>query len=257
MKPLRLASSPAFRDLGGLPAADGRRVAYGRLYRADALSAPAAADRAVLDALGLRLICDLRGGDERTRTPCLAWLQPEPRRMHLDVSADLGPDVLQPLQRMMRGPDPDAAAAMMRATYAALPRGAAPVLGGLFRALAQGECPALVHCTAGKDRTGFITAMILTALDVPRTHVEVDYLLGSGRDPQHVDQPSSHMMTAILGRTLDPAEARHVHAVHRDYLDAAFAAIERDWGSPLNYLKQAAGIDAPLQVALQQALLEP
>ena len=99
--------------------------------------------------------------------------------------------------------------------------------------------------------------MILTALDVPRTHVEVDYLLGSGRDPQHVDQPSSHMMTAILGRTLDPAEARHVHAVHRDYLDAAFAAIERDWGSPLNYLKQAAGIDAPLQVALQQALLEP
>lgn len=250
-----LAGSAAFRGLGGAPTVDGLRVAAGRLYRADALAALDATDRAVLDAIGLRLVCDLRGRDERERTRCLHWLQPAPRVLSLELSAGLAAATASAIERMRRGPDAAAAAAMMRATYATLPRSAAPFLGELFGALAAGELPVLVHCTAGKDRTGFSIALILTALGVEPEFIYSDYLHGSGRDPLAEDQPSAHMLEWLVGRRLSPDEAFWVHGVHREYLDSAFAAIERDWGSVQRYLEIAAGLDAQCSASLRERLL--
>ena len=180
----------------------------GRLFRADALSRLNDEDRAVIDALGLRLVCDLRSADERRHTPCLPWVQTRPRELHLELSAGLVSAVAPAIERLLRGPDAAAAAAMMRTTYAELPRSAAPLLGKLFDAMLGGDLPVLVHCTAGKDRTGFTIAMILTALGVSLDVVYADYLRGSGRDPLQADQPSSHLIETILGRQLQPDEAR-------------------------------------------------
>jgi len=254
---VRLRDSPAFRDLGGTATDDGRRVRPGRLFRADALTALAAPDRAVIDRLGLRLVCDLRGHAERARAPALGWLQPAPRTLHLDIATALAADVAPFVERLGRGRDAAAAAAMMRATYAALPRAAAPSLQTLFKSLCDGELPVLVHCTAGKDRTGFVTAMILSALGVGRNSVYADYLRGSGRDPQQADQPSAHALETMIGRRLDPEEAGLVHGVRRDYLDAAFAAIERGWGGTTGYLQRAAGLDADRLMALRALLSAP
>ena len=250
-----LAGSAAFRDLGGSPTLDGRQVACGRLFRADALSVLDAHDRAAVDALGLRLICDLRSRDERERTRCLHWLQPAPRILHLELSSGLATATAPSIERLLRGPDPDAAAAMMRTTYAEMPRSASPFFGELFQSLAAGELPVLVHCTAGKDRTGFTIAMILSALGVPRDVIYDDYLRGSGRNPLAADQPSSHLLEWLLGRRLEPEEAVLVHAVHREYLDAAFDAIHRDWGGTLQYLQQTAGVDAQSRSKLQEGFL--
>src|SRR4051794_21170039 len=112
-----LKGSSAFRDLGGTPTTDGHRVAAGRLFRADALTSLDADDRAAIDALGLQLVCDLRGGDERTRTPCLAWLDPAPRRLHLEVSSGLIEATAPWLKRLRSGPDVEAAEGLMRTTY--------------------------------------------------------------------------------------------------------------------------------------------
>jgi protein-tyrosine phosphatase len=251
-----LKGSAAFRDLGGAPTADGRRVAPGRLFRADALSSLDADDRAVIDALGLRLVCDLRGGEERAHVNCLAWLEPAPRRLHLELSAGLIEATAPWLMRLRRGPDAEAAEELMRTTYAQLPRSAAPFLGQLFDALVAGEVPALVHCTAGKDRTGFTIAMVLTALGVDRQHVYRDYLAGSGRDPLEAEQPSAYMLEALLARRLVPDEAHSLHVVRADYLDAAFDSITHEWGDPLAYLERTTGLDARRRALLQDHLLD-
>lgn len=250
-----LAGSTAFRDLGGSPTLDGRHIAVGRLFRADALSALDDSDRAIIEELELRLVCDLRSRDERERTRCLHWLRPAPRVLQLELSSGLATATAPSIERLIRGPDPDAASAMMRTTYAELPGSASPFFRELFHALAAGELPVLVHCTAGKDRTGFTIAMILSALGVPRDVIYDDYLLGSGRDPLAADQPSSHLLESLIGRLLEPEEAVLVHGVHREYLDAAFSSIERDWGGPLRYLAQAADVDARCILALQTGLL--
>ena len=251
----RLAGSAAFRDLGGAPAEDGRRVAHGMLFRSDAMTTLDDADREIVRSLAFRLVCDLRGSAEREREPCLAWLDAGTRRLHLDVSAGLALATAKFVDRLRRGPDPAAAAAMMQATYAHMPRSASPLLGQLFEALAAGEWPMLVHCTAGKDRTGFTVAMILSALGVPRDYIVTDYLRGSGHDPLHDGQPSARLLETIVGRRLDPEEAVLVHGVHASYLEAAFATIERDWGSPITYLEQAAGLDAQRRQSLRDHVL--
>jgi protein-tyrosine phosphatase len=115
-----------------------------------------------------------------------------------------------------------------------------------------GDWPLLVHCTAGKDRTGFTAAMILAALDVEPAFIRDDYLRGSGRDPLEIEQPSTHMMDALIGRALTDEESRFVHAVHGSYLDAAYAAIAREWGDPLAYLERAAGLSAGRRATLRE-----
>jgi protein-tyrosine phosphatase len=251
----RLAGSAAFRDLGGAPTKDGRRIAYGKLFRADALSQLDSHDRTTLNQLKLRLVCDLRSESERTSRPCLDWLDPAPRRLHLELSAGLAAATLPFLERMRRGSDREAARGLMETTYSELPQAAAPFLSRLFESLVAGEWPLLVHCTAGKDRTGFTVAMILAALEVEPTFIRDDYLRGSGRNPLEIEQPSSHMMKALIGRDLTAEESRYVHAVHGNYLDAAYARIARDWGGPLDYLERAAGLDAGRRATLREQLI--
>jgi protein-tyrosine phosphatase len=250
--PITLSSSAAFRDLGGAPTIDGRRVAYGRLFRADALSQLDAQDRTRLDRLSLRLVCDLRSASERSSSPCLDWLDPAPRRLHLELSAGLVGATYPFLDRLRRGADLAAARGLMETTYAELPGSAAPFLTQLFESLVAGEWPVLVHCTAGKDRTGFTVAMILAALDVEPDFIRDDYLRGSGRKPLEIEQPSTHLMDALIGRRLTDEESRFVHAVHGAYLDATYERIARDWGDPLAYLERAAGLDASRRATLRK-----
>jgi protein-tyrosine phosphatase len=249
---ITLSGSAAFRDLGGAPTIDRRRVAYGRLFRADALSGLDEQDRAILNRLNLRLVCDLRSAPERSSRPCLDWLEPEPRRLHLELSSGLATATLPFLDRLRRAPDPEAARELMETTYAHLPRSAAPLLSQLFESLAAGEWPLLVHCTAGKDRTGFTVAMILAALEVEPDFIRDDYLRGSGRNPLEIEQPSTHMMDALIGRRLTDEESRFVHTVDSSYLDAAYARIEHDWGNALAYLERATGLDAGRRATLRE-----
>jgi hypothetical protein len=127
--------------------------------------------------------------------------------LHLELLSGLAAATLPFLDRLRRAP-------LMETTYAHLPCSAAPLLSQLFESLAAGGWPLLVHCTAGKDRTGFTVAMILAALDVEPDFIRDDYLRGSGRNPLEIEQPSTHMMNALIGRRLTDEESRFVHTVH-------------------------------------------
>lgn len=251
-----LPGSPAFRDLGGMLTTDGRRLAPRRLFRADALNSPDIDRDRLLPELGLRLVCDLRNAEERELARCLHWLDPAPRSLHVELSANLAVPAAPLVRRMIAAPDPEAALALMRLTYASMPRAASSRLHVLFEALAGGEWPAVIHCTAGKDRTGFTVAVLLAALGVDRDAIYADYLLGSRRDPLQVDSPSSRFLARLLGRDLVPDEARFMNGVRGEFLDASLEAIEREWGSMRSYLHQGLGLDEARLTRLRGQFLE-
>lgn len=255
--PITLKDSSAFRDLGGLPTEGGRRLRAGRLYRSDALAAPVAEDRALIGSLGLRFVCDLRSAAERRARPCLDWLSPAPRVLHLELAPALDAGTAAMSAELYRARSATAARALMRRTYEVLPSACAPRLGELFGALRAGEIPALIHCSAGKDRTGFAVAMVLCALGVPRPAILADYLLAAR--PEHIARAhtrTAEVMQLVLGEPLEHAAVAAMSSVEPELLDASFAAIEREHGGIEAYLREVAGLDAAARHELQSMLLE-
>jgi protein-tyrosine phosphatase len=253
---LRLRSAPAFRDLGGIVTTDGRRVRCGLLFRSEALVNLSEDEEAAVVALGIRVICDLRSRAERDAQPCLNCLEPAARRMSFDLAAELSAGTARALERMRTSPCPDAALQMMLSTYEWLPQAAAAPLRQIFAGLASGEAPLIIHCSAGKDRTGFVSAMVLAALGVPIERVYEDYLRVERDGVSAHAVRTARIMSLFLQKPLDPESLAVVSTTRRDYLKAAFDAVAYKWGDIDRYLSEAAGLDASRREALQTFLLE-
>jgi protein-tyrosine phosphatase len=159
-------------------------------------------------------------------------------------------------------PHPYTAAGMHAAMidlYRALPAWMAPRLRGIFTRIAQGDVPVLVHCAAGKDRTGIAIALLLAALDVPHETILEDYLLTNACDlvqftVTHQAQPGEAAGDhPLLGM---PEDIRRVlFAADVDYLQAALDQMARDHGDVLKYLRHAIGVDDATRSKVQAALL--
>jgi protein-tyrosine phosphatase len=251
----RLEGAPNFRDLGGLPVAGGR-IRPGRLFRSDRLSSLTERDLALLGELDLRLVCDVRSAGERERHPNRLPDGHRAEAMLLDISADLRGD--QMLIDILSD-DPTAAGArrMMIETYRRLPAAFAPCLGRLVARLCAGDClPAVIHCTAGKDRTGFVVAMLLLALGASRETVFSDYILTDRRQDTPAREGSVARLIALrLGFPTEPEVARAIVTVCEEYLETALATIAGRYGGVDAYLSQA-GIDDAHRRRLAELLVE-
>jgi hypothetical protein len=162
---IQVAGLGNLRDVGGYPAGDGRTTRWRRLLRSDAPHVSDASGRAVLAGYELRTVLDLRTDAEAELAP-VALDAVAARRLRISL---LGPD----LHRVPRRLD-----AIYR--YLIDERGAA--IAAAVSALAgAGRLPALVHCSAGKDRTGIVIGLILAALGVPDEVIAVDYALSAHR----------------------------------------------------------------------------
>jgi protein-tyrosine phosphatase len=133
-----------------------------------------------------------------------------------------------------------AARAAMKASYRSMPAGLHPHLASLFDAFSGSSLPVLIHCTAGKDRTGVLIALLLTALGVSRDDVIEDYL----RSTMFAEslQRGGAIVSAFeasFGFTPSEEAARTLAGVDGEYLDCAFDALTREWGSVENYLLTA------------------
>jgi len=157
-----------FRDVGGYGTADGRHVRWRTVYRADGLSRLTEDDCAVVAGLGISTVIDLRTGAEvEGGTFPVAQV---PVRFHHLPLLDTVPDA----ERF------EVAPGMLAAQYRDIVRDAAPRIATALDILADREAhPAVVHCTAGKDRTGVLVAILLGLLGVPDATIIEDYALSA------------------------------------------------------------------------------
>jgi protein-tyrosine phosphatase len=254
----QLSGANNFRSLHGLPTRDGRRIAGHRLLRSDQLHRLSEADWAMLQSLRLNTICDLRTGAEREKYPSNlpdAAMRLVPIELISDVRAD--PQLTEPLRA---SPDAEGAAAMMMELYRRFPDSLAPYLPTLFELLATDDAAVLIHCVAGKDRTGFAVALILHALGVEEESILADYLLSRRRDDE-ADAHRREMMARMVQRITErPASADMVDAIldaRPSYLQAAFDRIAARHGSVEGYLRTCAGLDNAALQRLRDRMLEP
>lgn len=252
---LQLAGATNFRSLGGLPASGGRRVRPHALMRADRLAALTDADWRAVAGTGIATICDLRSEAERAEHPNRVPAQLAVRELHCDIRNDLRAD---PALARLLVQDPTARGAerLMIEIYRRFPAYMGGTLATLAERLLMGGAPLLVHCSAGKDRTGFVIAMLLHALGVPEELIRQDYL-ASRQWPGRESHRAS--LEARLGAFIAPEELPDavdtVLDVREAYLDAALDALSAEFGSVPRYLEVAAGVDAARIDRLRGALL--
>ncbi len=239
---LNLAGASNFRDLGGYPARDGRIVRWRQIFRSNHLGHLTEADVEVLRGLGLKSAFDFRGTEERAEAACgLAEIA-----VH---SLPVEPTVIAALRaRRAEGVALSSADALdvMRDSYRSYVHENTPSYRALFAHLVEDHAPLVIHCTAGKDRTGFACALILHALGVPDEVISEDYLLTNRfyrRDPS----ASSDL----------PDEVRQVlGTVQPSFLAAAFDAIADDYGDLESYFSEGLGLGTPERASLKARYLE-
>ncbi len=238
--PLRSASN--LRDLGGWPTRSGRHVRTGLVFRAPALSRLCAEDEAAIAALGLRTVCDLRGVHEAAHNPVsLAGATVLPLPIEPSMGASLR-DILRTGQDSGQT-SPEEMLDLLRQAYRAYALQSFPQYRAFFAALlAPGGTPILLHCSAGKDRTGFGSALLLTALGVAWEHVLEDYLA-----------TNTLWRREVVGNfDLPPAVSDMLFSAHEILLTAAFDAVRAEYGSLDAYLEQAIGLDAGARATLTE-----
>jgi protein-tyrosine phosphatase len=259
-----LEKAPNARDLGGYVAADGRRVGRGLLFRADSLHRLSDADLAAMAELKLSCLIDMRSpheveavGRDRLPTPAPGRLVPLPlhdpeEKIFVSIGVLLGRTTVAELPFVDRA----TAERLMEQLYrwfVSSPR-ARRTFAEAVRIIADGEAlPLMFHCTGGKDRTGWLSAVLLTALGVDREQVIADYLV-----TEELNAGSNeYLLTVLAKRIPDPLAAMPMLQARREYIDAAFAEVDALFGGMDGYLRDGLELDEPTLAALRDHLLEP
>jgi len=239
---LELAGASNFRDLGGYPARGGRTTRWRRIFRSNHLGHLTDDDIAVVRGLGVARAFDFRGVQERQAALCLM----DDVTVH---SLPVEPTVVATLRAIAAGGtalSTDHAAEVMRESYRGYVQQNTPRFRALFAHMLEDRTPLVIHCTAGKDRTGFACALILHAFGVSEDIISEDYLLTNRyyrRDPNNgSDLPED--VKNVLG------------TVQSSFLGAAFEAIDADYGDLESYFRDGLGLGAAERTALEGRYLQ-
>jgi protein tyrosine/serine phosphatase len=244
-----------FRDYGGYDVDGGGKLRSGMLWRSAHHQEATAADLDAVDALGIETIIDLRGDDERAAHPCKRSEGFSARVLFADGNtAGLAPH----LQAAKGTIDNETARARMIDTYAGMPY--RPVLVNTLRlylaALAEYDAPSLVHCVAGKDRTGFAVAIVHRLLGVHEDDLMHDYLLtnSAGRIEERIAQGGDVIRARYNAEIPDDA-VRTLMSVNPIFLDAALATVRRDHGDIATYAEVVLNLTPEMHEAMVNKLV--
>jgi protein-tyrosine phosphatase len=250
---LPLEGPDNFRDLGGYRTVDGRFTRWGRFYRSNDHASLTGNDIQYLSQLGIQLVCDFRSAGERSDSPDLA-IGSYAENVHIEVDPEgVQPKLIQKRIRtgaLTRG----SLEKMMLNAYRSFPTDYAEEWARLFKRLTDGRSlPAVIHCTAGKDRTGFASALVLLAVGVSEETVFEDYLLTNQYRARHTRIISRLIPIYSLWRT-QPEDLLPLLEARPEYLQASLDVIHEEWGSVKAYLRKGLGITPAMHAALRRNL---
>lgn len=234
-----------FRDLGNYPTEDGLRVRAGLVFRSGRLTGIKTSDLARLRQINLMAVCDLRGNQERTHHPT-PWqaMGAQDYWYHNDVVA-LG-DLRRIFQRELS--TADEAHAVMLQLYRELPFVSHAAYKAVFSRIIHRQLPMVFHCTAGKDRTGVLAALLLAALGVPMPVISEDYIV--------TNQVANLRADTLFGVTDEAGRLTPILQAKPEYLNAMFDAVMQRCGSVSAYLTDIIGLDQKEISIMRSHLLE-
>lgn len=254
---VRLPGLRNVRDVGGRPTADGRVVRRGLVLRSELLGGPGApemcgvydpADADAFRALGLRTVLDLRTSEEEHEVPS-AWVEATGAELVNVPVAEGG----RLIDSILSGAVPATTPEGFGRLYTRMFERRAVAFGAALTVLSDpAGLPAVVHCSAGKDRTGALVALLLSVLGVPRELVLEDYAYTQVARPDRVEHYAAQIRAA--GRTTDevrvffesPAVTMRVAL---DHLDAGYGSVEA-------YLTGPGATDPAVLDLLRDTMLE-
>jgi protein-tyrosine phosphatase len=237
---IELENALNFRDVGGYETTDGHRVRWRRMFRAGGLSQLTTADLAVLDELGIATVLDLRSTAEweSGRFPVHAM----PVAFH---HLPLVEEILDPTKYSV----PEG---MLAARYQEIAQIGATYIARAISIVADADThPIVVHCLAGKDRTGIVVALVLSLLGVDDETVALDYSLSN----LSMAALRARAEAAGVPRRRSEEVSAEVFSAKPSNIHALFAALRAAHGSIENYVI-ASGVKPAAIESLRAALLE-
>lgn len=252
---LDLQGAYNFRDVGGYRTTNGKTLKRGMIYRSEALAQLTDRDYEQLAALRIKVLCDFRGEDEIQRAPT-RWRGSEVEKFPQPIAAGQSSSPL--MAKLVQGASAAELKALMSALYGQFATTNAGAYRNLIRRIREGGVPVLYHCTAGKDRTGVFTALLMTTLGVPRAQVMEEYLLTNRYvlTEKAVATMAANLKNYGIEKSFSAEALKPILGVEPEYLDAVFAAIDKEYGNFDEFRRRALGLSDADLVALKALLLE-
>ncbi|MGW4568372.1 tyrosine-protein phosphatase [Streptomyces sp. NPDC004561] len=254
-----LAGVRNFRDVGGLPTVDGRRVRHGVLFRSGHLAHATGEDAVFLAGLGLHTIFDFRNAADQTLEGPDVEL-PGVRNVNLPLS---DPADGAEFWKMVRDGDLDQlrailddgkGAARMVTSYRTIVKERTAEHSRVLHSLAEDSVPALMHCAAGKDRAGISIAVTLLAVGVEREAIVADYLESNAKHRRYKVRRNGSASSAYTPEVMELLSP--LFDARAEYLAAAFDSIEETWGGVDPYLEQGLGLSPETRERLRARLVD-
>jgi protein-tyrosine phosphatase len=247
-----------FRDVGGLPTVDGRRVRRGVLFRSGHLAHATDRDTAFLASLGLHTIFDFRNAaDKKLEGPDVEL--PGVRNVNLPLT---DPAHGAEFWKMVRDGDLDQLRALladgkaenrMIVSYRTIVRERTTEHSQVLRALAEDSVPVLMHCAAGKDRAGLSIAVTLLALGVEREAILADYLESNAKHRRYKVYRNGSPADAYSPEVMELLSP--LFDARAEYLAAAIETVEETWGGVDAYLEKGLKVTPEVRERLRDRLL--
>ncbi len=246
---IAMAGTPNFRDVGGLPTANGKTVKWNKVYRCGDMGMLSDNDLSLIQALRIKTVVDFRNDTEIAQS---ADKYPEGesiQRIHANIGSTGNDASMNQLFSVILDPNANAESAheVMRQLYVNFAR-SMPDFKPLFDEFFKADQPLLFHCTAGKDRTGVASALFLYALGVDETTIIEEFYL-SNRYTRNIeiDHP---MLSKANMEVLDV-----IMGVHPEYIEAYFKTLREKYGSIDKAMEKELGIDEAKRNKLREKYL--
>lgn len=256
---LPLEGADNFRDMGGLPAADGKRIRWGQFYRADKLTELTEDDLRYLGSLDLRSVVDLRSEQEVVSAPDVLpkGLKGKPvNYVHMPIYNE-AEDTTDIKGRILSGTFGRKEADNLLVEVNRLLASREAYRFQPFVDLIQDprQVPVVYHCTSGKDRTGFATYLLLHSLGVDSAMVFNDYLMSNYYRFDRNRRNLRKVNIAQYIKKVDPEVLKPLMLVDPTYLQAAVSEIEKSYGSVDSFLVKEYGLTGEKKKVLRERYL--